>query len=188
MLDRLSRVIEARDPHAEGHSERVTQLAVAVARHLGWCGEEIESLELGGTLHDIGKLAVSQEVLCKPASLTPEEREEVQVHPAVGAVLVERWPPSSHVVEHVLHHHERWDGNGYPRGLSRNAIPIGARLLAIADAYDAMTSTRAYRSAMSPEDAYAELERCAGKQFDPELVDAFVAVWSTAEPHPVTVV
>ena len=186
MLDRLSRAIESRDPHSEGHSERVTQLAVAVARRLRWRDDEVETLELGGVLHDIGKVAVSQEVLCKPATLTPEEREEVEVHPSVGAVLVERWGPALQAVPYVLYHHERWDGRGYPRGLAGDEIPLGARLLAIADAFDAMTSARAYRQALPLDVAYAELERCAGTQFDPELVDAFLDVWGLAEQHAVS--
>ncbi len=181
MLDRLSRAIEARDPHSEGHSDRVTRLAVAVARRLRWMDEDVAMLELGGVLHDIGKVAVSLDVLCKPASLTPEERDEVEVHPSVGAVLVERWPRASHVVSHVLHHHERWDGSGYPRGLEGEQIPLGARLLAIADAFDAMTSTRAYRGALSSAEACAELERCAGTQFDPDLVAPFLLVWGATD-------
>ena len=186
MLDRLSRAIESRDPHAEGHSERVTELAVAVARRLRWGDDEIETLELGGVLHDIGKVAISQEVLCKPASLTPEEREEVEVHPSVGAVLVERWQPALGAVPYVLYHHERWDGRGYPRGLACDEIPLGARLLAIADAFDAMTSRRAYREALPPHVACAELERCAGTQFDPELVEAFLDVWGVSAQHAVS--
>jgi HD-GYP domain-containing protein (c-di-GMP phosphodiesterase class II) len=187
MLDRLSRAIEARDPHSEGHSERVTRLAVVVAERLGWSDEEIETLQVGGALHDIGKVAVSRQVLCKPASLTPEEREEVEVHPSVGAALVERWPLASEAVPYVLCHHERWDGCGYPRGLAQDEIPLGARLLGIADAFDAMTSTRAYREALPVDAACAELVRCAGTQFDPDLVEAFLAAWSPAGQHAVSV-
>jgi putative nucleotidyltransferase with HDIG domain len=181
MLVRLSEAIEARDPFSRGHSARVTSLAVGVARELGWAPRQIAALELGGVLHDIGKLAVSARVLRKPASLTPRERAQIELHPAVGARLLRTigtaWParPS------VLHHHERWDGTGYPLGLAGQEIPLEARLLAIVDAYDAMTSTRAYRSAISLDEALAELERCAGTQFDPELVDAFVAT-SAAMP------
>ncbi len=186
MLEHVSLSIEAHDPYARGHSERVARLAIAVAEGLGWDEPELEELKLGAILHDVGKLAVSPRVLCKPASLTPEERDQVRLHPSVGARLVQRWDDARSAVPYVLHHHERWDGRGYPTELAYEEIPLGARLLAIADAYDAMTSDRAYRNALPPDAAFAELARCAGTQFDPDLVDAFLTVWGATAPRAVS--
>jgi HD-GYP domain-containing protein (c-di-GMP phosphodiesterase class II) len=177
MLAALSSAVEAREPYTRGHAHRVTGLATTVARDLGWDERRVASVELAGVLHDVGKLAVPARVLRKPASLTDAERAEIRVHPAAGARLIAPIARARAVRPYVLHHHERWDGEGYPGRLAGTDIPIEARLLAIADAFDAMTTTRAYRAAMAPDDAVVELERCAGSQFDPGLVEAFVAVW-----------
>jgi HD-GYP domain-containing protein (c-di-GMP phosphodiesterase class II) len=180
MLAELARAVEARDPYSRGHSSRVTTLAVRVARRLGWSARRIAAIELGGLLHDVGKLGVSIRVLRKPATLTARERAQIELHPTVGVQLVESIDPARPARSCILHHHERWDGAGYPHGLAGEEIPVEARLLAIADAFDAMTSERAYRRALSTDAALAELERCAGSQFDPKLVAAFVAVWADA--------
>lgn len=181
MLAELARAVEARDPYSRGHSTRVTTLAVAVARSLDWSKRRIDAIELGGLLHDVGKLGVSERLLGKRATLTASERAQIERHPTVGAQLIEPIEPARAAQACVLHHHERWDGSGYPDGLAGKQIPLEARLLAIADTFDAMTSERAYRPALSNGYAFAELERCSGTQFDPDLVAAFVAVWGEAE-------
>ena len=180
MLAALSEAIEARDPYTRGHSARVTALAFAVARRLGWGGERLAGLRLGGALHDVGKLAVSPRILRKPGVLTAAERSEMELHPVAGARLLEDLADARPAIPYVLHHHERWDGTGYPGGLAGAAIPVEARLLAVADAFDAMTSERPYRGAVSTEHALDELARCAGTQFDPALAAVFLDVWGSA--------
>jgi putative nucleotidyltransferase with HDIG domain len=177
MLSMLTRAIEARDPYTRGHSSRVTDLAEAVARRLGWSEERIASLRVGGPLHDIGKLAVSDEVLCKEGRLDDDELAQIREHPKIGAKLLLRVTALREAIPYVLYHHERWDGTGYPSGKRGEEIPVEARVLAIADAFDAMTSDRPYRSALSREEALAEVERCAGTQFDPKIARVFLEVF-----------
>jgi putative nucleotidyltransferase with HDIG domain len=181
MLSILSRAIEARDPYTRGHSTRVTVLAEAVARRLGWSEEQIASLRVGGPLHDIGKLAVSDEVLCKEGRLDDDELAQIREHPKIGAKILLRVTTLREAIPYVLYHHERWDGTGYPSGKAGKEIPVEARVLAIADAFDAMTSDRPYRSALTHEEALAEVERCAGTQFDPKIARVFLEVFREAE-------
>jgi putative nucleotidyltransferase with HDIG domain len=178
MLRSLSSAIEARDPYTRGHSLRVTALAEAVARWLGWTESRLETLRIGGALHDVGKLTLPVRILSKPGPLTADELDAIRTHPAAGARLIEPIRSMRRALPYVLHHHERWDGHGYPHGLRGAAIPVEARVLSVADAFDAMTSGRPYRGALSSQDALRELERCAGCQFDPELTHAFLTVWS----------
>jgi len=179
MLAAVVKALEERD-QTQGHGERVAALAEPVARKLGWGPERIAMLRHAAPLHDVGKVVVRQEVLLKPGPLSPEERAEMRTHPRAGASLVLPLRNARHLLPYVLLHHERWDGNGYPCGLAGDSIPIEARLLAVADAFDAMTSARPYRPMRPREDAFAELEREAGKQFDPAVVEAFLAVWQAA--------
>jgi HD-GYP domain-containing protein (c-di-GMP phosphodiesterase class II) len=179
MLAELSEAIEARDPYTRGHSARVTALADAIARWLDWDEEQLRTLQIGGPLHDIGKLSVPGRILRKPGPLTPEELNEIRAHPEAGARLIEPIDPARCALPYVLHHHERWDGGGYPHRLAGAAIPIEARVLAVADAFDAMTSNRPYRRALGNDEALSEVDRCAGSQFDPEVVRAFLQVWGT---------
>ena len=179
-LARLSAAIEARDPYAKGHSSRVTVFAQAMARRIGLDKERVSILRLGALLHDIGKLAVPSSVLLKRGPLTESEFGQMRRHPMAGARMLQTLGAPETILPVVLHHHERWDGTGYPDGRKGEEIPIEARILCIADSFDAMTSTRPYRAPKSPEDALAELERCAGTQFDPELVAAFTAAWAEA--------
>ena len=173
----FARAIEARDPYSSGHGERVTALAEVIGARLGWDDDQIEVLRIGAALHDIGKLAVPERVLNKPGPLNEFELSEVRTHPEEGARILELVGTLRAAVPSVLHHHERWDGLGYPSGCAGDAIPAEARVLAVADSFDAMTSNRPYRPALTPEAAIAELERCSGTQFDPEVVEVFVDAW-----------
>ncbi len=181
MLSMLTRAIEARDPHTQGHSARVTALAEEVARRLGWSAEQLASLRIGGPLHDIGKLAVSEAVLRKEGQLDPHELDQIRQHPKIGARILLRMAALREAIPYVLYHHERWDGKGYPSGKAGEEIPVEARVLAVADAFDAMTSDRPYRQALSRTEALAEVERCAGTQFDPEIARVFLEVFAGAE-------
>ena len=184
MLSTLSRAIEERDPYTRGHSARVTALALVVARRLGWSEERLASLRVGGPLHDIGKLGVSRDVLGKKGRLDDAEFAQIREHPKIGARILLRVAAFREALPYVLYHHERWDGNGYPTGKAGEEIPVEARVLAVADAFDAMTSDRPYRSPVSEEDALAEIERCAGRQFDPEAARAFVEAWEAGVFRP----
>jgi len=181
LLATFSAALEARDPYLRGHSARVTSVAHDLARRLGWRGERLDTLRIGGSLHDVGKIAVNASVLSKPGPLTDGELAQIRMHPIAGARLIEGVADFHPALPYVLHHHERWDGAGYPHRLGGAEIPIEARLLGVADAFDAMTSLRPYRPALSVEQALAELQRCAGSQFDPELAETFVDGWRTGE-------
>jgi HD-GYP domain-containing protein (c-di-GMP phosphodiesterase class II) len=175
----LSDAIEARDPYTRGHSVRVARMAHSVGLRLGCSEGSLRLLDLGGTLHDVGKLVVSETILGKPGPLTEQELTEVRAHPEAGARLVALDRTLLPALPGVLYHHERWDGAGYPTGRAGMQIPFEARILAVVDCYDAMTSDRPYRAAMQPEDAVAEVDRCAGSQFDPDVATAFVAAWES---------
>jgi putative nucleotidyltransferase with HDIG domain len=181
MLSVLSGAIEARDPYTRGHSARVTALAEAVARRLGWSDERLASLRVGGPLHDIGKLAVSDEVLRKEGRLDDHELAQIREHPKIGAKLLLKVSALREAIPYVLYHHERWDGTGYPSGKAGEEIPVEARVLAIADAFDAMTSDRPYRRALTREQALTEVERCSGTQFDPRIAQVFLELFAEVE-------
>lgn len=170
----LAKAVDARDAYTGSHSERVSELAARIALALGADAELVELTRLAGSLHDLGKLAVPEEVLRKPGPLTDPERMVLERHPQIGFRMLESLGVDP-VAEWVLHHHERWDGTGYPDGLHGDTIPLGARIIFVADAYDAMTSERVYQRRLSEDEALAELARCAGTQFDPEVVAAFAA-------------
>ena len=177
MLAAISRALEERD-QSQGHGARVATLAEAVAQRLEWGSERIAALRFGAHVHDIGKLAVRMSVLRKPGLLTYEEAAEIRTHPRIGASLVQPLRGAWVALPYILFHHERWDGLGYPAGLRGGWIPLEARLLAVADAFDAMTSPRPYSPALSTEHAFAEIARCAGTQFDPEVAELFLRVWA----------
>jgi len=179
-LAALSAAIEARDPYSRGHSSRVTVFAQAMARRIGLDPERVSVLRLGALLHDIGKLAVPSAVLLKPGPLTEAEFGLMRRHPRAGARMLRSLGAPETILPVVLHHHERWDGSGYPTGRGGKDIPLEARVLCVADSFDAMTSNRPYRAPWSPEDALEELARCAGSQFDRELVDTFGKAWEEA--------
>ncbi len=167
----LAKAVDQRDAYAGSHSQRVGDYSARIARRLGAEEPGVELTRLAGSLHDLGKLAIPEEVLRKPGTLTTAERLMVERHPQIGSRMLESLDVEP-VAEWVLHHHERWDGEGYPDRLAGEQIPLGARILFVADAYDAMTSESTYRAALSQQDALAELARGAGTQFDPAVVTA----------------
>jgi diguanylate cyclase (GGDEF)-like protein len=167
----LAKAVDLRDTYTGSHSARVSDLAARVAARLGLDQEQVELSRLAGSLHDLGKLAIPEEILRKPGPLTEPERLVLERHPQIGYRMLESLGIEP-VAEWILHHHERWDGTGYPDRLPGPRIPLGARIIFVVDAYDAMTSDRVYRGRLAPEQALAELQRCAGSQFDPEVVEA----------------
>lgn len=173
----LVAALEAKDPYTKGHSVRVAKVAVRIAGAVGLTDAEIESIEWAALLHDLGKIGISRSVLGKPSALTEEEYERVRQHPDIAAHILESVPFLDSVRPAVQDHHERVDGLGYARGLRGDDLSLSARILAVADSYDAMTADRPYRKAMSAQDALEELLSNAGTQFDGDVVSAFAAVW-----------
>lgn len=173
----LAEALEKRDPYTGGHTRRVHEYSVAIAERLGLPQEELETLRLAAIMHDIGKIGVSDQVLRKPGRLDEAEFSEMSLHPEVGVEIIEHLPQLARVVPGVLHHHEQYDGTGYPHQRQAEEIPLHARIIAVADAFDAMTSDRPYRKALTCDVAFAELKNCAGKQFDPQLVSLFEEIW-----------
>lgn len=181
-MQSLADALEVKDPYTRGHSVRVSRYAVAIGRELGVDAAMLAQLELGGHLHDIGKIGVREAVLNKPGPLTDDEYSHIMTHPEIGwrllTPLLAEAPMALHVVRS---HHERFDGSGMPDGLSGAAIPLEARIAAVADSFDAMTSQRPYRNGLTMEAARAELRRCAGTQYDPHIVAAFERAVHTGE-------
>lgn len=168
--------LDAKDPYTRGHSERVARVARCIAVELGLSEQEVEDVHLSGILHDIGKIGIDDRVLRKPGRLTEEERLHIQEHPTIGYNILQGIENLRHVLPGVRHHHESWDGSGYPDGLRGNEIPQMARILAVADSYDAMGSDRPYRAGMPIEKVDAILREGAGEQWDPRVVDAYFRV------------
>jgi len=178
----LAAAIDARDPYTRGHSETVARLVVRLGRELGWEGADLEMLEFAALLHDVGKIAIPDAILRKVGPLEPDDWAVIRLHPYHSAQIIKPVEPLHRIVPWVYHHHERWDGAGYPDGLKGEEIPLASRIIAVADVYSAMTSDRPYRRAKSHGEAIAELRREAGKQFDPQVVDAFLAVYGEDKP------
>lgn len=174
MIQTLSTTIEAKDEYARGHSHRVAEYAALIAGELGWSSEEIMNLKYAAHLHDIGKIGIPDMLLNKPARLTPEEYSVIKEHTVIGAEILKNISLIPHVAEVARSHHEHYDGTGYPDGLVGEDIPLSARIVAIADSYDAMNSRRIYRNALPPEKIFEEIENNRGLQFDPELADIFL--------------
>jgi putative nucleotidyltransferase with HDIG domain len=175
-LRALSRALDTRDNETEGHSQRVTHFALCLARQLGLDRETRTTLELGALLHDIGKIGIPDAILLKPGPLTDEEMAVMRRHCELGVEIVRDIPHLQRAIEVIRWHHERYDGNGYPYGLAGERIPLPARVFAVADTLDALTSDRPYRGACSFSDALAEIQRCSGTQFDPHVVEALAAI------------
>ena len=168
----LTAAIDAKDAYTAGHSERVARLAVEIGRELGLPDEQISDTYLAGLLHDVGKIGIRESVLCKPGRLSAEELEHIQQHVTIGYHILQDLHPIRHLLPGVLYHHERFDGNGYPEGLAGDKIPLLARLLAVADGFDAMNSNRPYRPAMPQSQVFEELKKGAGTHWDAQIVGA----------------
>lgn len=172
----LADALDAKCDYTSGHSLRVSRFAVSIGKQLGLDDDHLRDVELAGILHDIGKIGVPESILWKPARLTPEEQKIMSEHPKTSAMIIGELRGLKRTREYVLHHHEYLDGSGYPDGLKGDDIPIGARIILVADAYDAMTTDRPYRKAIGHHNAIAELRKLSGKQFDGRMVDALIAV------------
>ncbi|HEX9244898.1 MAG TPA: HD-GYP domain-containing protein, partial [bacterium] len=184
MVLSLARTMDARDHYTSGHSERIAVWAEEVARQLGCDEAAVQEIRWGALLHDIGKIGVPDEILRKPSNLTEEEWAVMRQHPVIGEEILASTDRMRGVARIVRHHQEKWNGTGYPDKLRGQEIPLGARILAVVDSYSAITDDRPYKKARSHEAAIAELRRCAGTQFDPEVVDAFRRVVHRARAQP----
>jgi len=175
-LEALVKALDAREKETRCHSLRVQRYSLRLAKVFDLSEQELTNLSRGALLHDIGKIGVSDAILLKPGKLTPEEWVEMKKHPVLGYNILVGIQFLEGAAELVLHHHERWDGNGYPAGLKGRRIPLGARLFSVVDTFDAMTSNRPYRAALSPDFSRDEIARQSGSQFDPEVVKAFLTI------------
>ncbi len=181
-VETLVRTIQAKDPYTSGHSTRVSRYALLIAEKLGLSSKERHQLYLASMLHDIGKIGVPDELLNRPGRLSDEEMERVRNHVQLGASMIEMLGEMHPIVPLIRHHHECWDGSGYPDGLRGEEIPLISRIIAVADMYDAMTSDRPYRKRRSQMDAVEEIQRCAGTRIDPRVAEAFLAVLKEISP------
>jgi len=178
----LATSLEAKDNYTSGHSQRVTRYALMIAERLGIGEKELDNLRYASQLHDIGKIGITERILNKPGKLTAWEFDAIKDHPVIGERIINSLDFLDTVRKIIRHHHERWDGTGYPDGLAREDIPLLSRIMAVADSYDAMTTARPYRGALSPQEAVDELKRCADSQFDPRLVEVFLEILRDQDP------
>ncbi|MGE5556894.1 MAG: HD-GYP domain-containing protein [Caulobacteraceae bacterium] len=176
VIDMLLLALSEKDFIAYGHVERLSKMAGMIADRIHLSDMEKEDLILLAKMHDLGKVGIPDEILFKPSKLSKEEYEKMKNHVYIGYKIANRSKDLSHISNLILHHHENWDGSGYPDGLKGDQIPILCRMVSIIDAYDAMTSDRPYRKAMTREEAISELKRCSGSQFDPDLVKEFLRI------------
>jgi HD-GYP domain-containing protein (c-di-GMP phosphodiesterase class II) len=172
----LAQIIDKRDKYTYEHSSRVAQYAKDIAEQLNISSNETINIETAGLVHDLGKISIEDKIINKDGKLTDDEFDLVQTHPLTGYRLLENIHPYRKSAEYVLYHHEKLNGTGYPTKISGDKIPLGARILAVADSYDAMTSDRSYRKALKQSVAVSELIKCSGTQFDPKVVEAFIDV------------
>ncbi|HYF49603.1 MAG TPA: HD domain-containing phosphohydrolase [Planctomycetota bacterium] len=172
----MAKVMEAKDPYTRYHSEKVSTLSSMVAREMGFQDDEVRRIGVAGILHDLGKMGIRESILKKPGPLDKAERETVERHPILASTILEPIEQLQSAVSYIRYHHEHYDGTGYPERLAGEQIPLGARVIHAAEAFDAMVSKRSYNAAKTPEEALAELRRCSGKQFDPQVVEALAVV------------
>lgn len=175
-IETLRYTVEAKDTYTRGHSDRVSEFSVLIGKKINLSEEDLRLLQIGGLFHDIGKIGVPDSILLKETKLTDDEYSEIKNHPSIGAHILSTATIFKDMIPIVKHHHERYDGHGYPSQLQGDAIPYLARITAIADSFDAMTSKRTYRDSLPLETVIAEFERCKGTQFDPELTDVFLDI------------
>lgn len=175
-IETLRYTVEAKDTYTRGHSDRVSEFSVLIGKKINLSEEELQILKIGGFFHDIGKIGVPDSILLKESKLTDDEYSEIKNHPSIGAHILSSASIFQDIIPIVKHHHEKYDGNGYPGRLKAEEIPYLARITAIADSFDAMTSRRTYRNAMPLDVVIAEFERCKGSQFDPELTNVFLDI------------
>jgi putative nucleotidyltransferase with HDIG domain len=178
MVDALSAALDAKSHYTCGHSERVAEISLLIAKEMGLSEEEQKKIHIGAHLHDIGKIGIPDAVLNKTGKLTAVEFAQIQQHPVIGDEIISKIKVFHEVKDIVRFHHERFDGKGYPDGLRGEKIPLKARIVAVADSLDAMTSFRPYRVAYKFEAAFAEIDRCRGRQFDPVVVDVLIQMQS----------
>lgn len=175
-IETLRYTVEAKDKYTRGHSERVADFMVLIGKYMNLSEEDLKLLHLGGLFHDIGKIGVPDKILLKEGSLTDDEYSEIKNHPAIGKHILSNAKIFQEIIPIVYHHHEKYDGNGYPEQLKGEEIPLFARIAAVADTYDAMTSKRSYRNALPIEYVRNEIEKCKGTQFDPKIADVFLEI------------
>ena len=175
-IQTLRYTVDAKDTYTRGHSDRVSEYSVLIGKYLGLPESDLKTLRIGGLFHDIGKLGVPDSILLKAGKLSDNEYSEVKNHPSIGAHILSSASIFKDIIPIVKHHHERYDGHGYPSQLEGENIPYFARITAIADSFDAMTSKRAYRDSMPIEKVISEFENCKGTQFDPKLTDLFLDI------------
>lgn len=175
-VDALTKAVDARDPYTALHSYRVAEISEILAREMGYKEDFVLWIHIAGHLHDIGKIGIKDSILLKPGKLAPEEMDEIKRHPKIGADIVSKVTDLNPIVEIILHHHESWDGKGYPQGLSGDEISPGARIISVADSLDAMLSDRPYRSAMSLSAALSEIHSLSGTKYDPMVVEALMKI------------
>ena len=173
-IEVLRQTVDAKDQYTRGHSDRVADYSVLIGKYMGLADEDLKTLKIGGLFHDVGKIGVPDHILLKPGKLTDDEYSEIKNHPSIGAHILSTATIFSNLIPIVKHHHERYDGKGYPSKLAGNEIPFLARIAAVADTYDAMTSRRPYRDALPLDVVKAEIEKCSGTQFDPEIAKVFL--------------
>ena len=176
MIQTLRYTVEAKDLYTRGHSDRVSEYSVLIGEKLGLSEDEIKTLRIGGLFHDIGKIGIPDKILLKTEKLTDDEYSEIKNHPSIGAHILGASSVFNNIIPIVKHHHERYDGRGYPSGLNGEEIPYMARIAALADTFDAMTSKRSYRNALELNVVVQEIERCKGTQFDPKISDIFLDI------------
>ena len=173
----LANAIELRDRYTRGHVERVMHYATVIAEQMGWSQSQIKALQFGAILHDIGKIYVQEGILSKAGPLDDIEWVEMKQHTVVGAELLQKIPYLTQAIPIIRYHHERWDGSGYPLGLVGEEIPLGARIVSVADSFDAMTTARVYQKPVTPEGALQEIIAGNGNKYDPSVVNAFISAW-----------